>query len=269
LRAGRGFTASDEAAPRPGESSFPRVAVIGETLARRFFGNVNPIGRTLRFGWDAKRPPLEIIGMAKDVKYRTLREKPELEIYVPFFGGVMSFPMVVQAATHGDPRALEASIRTLVRDVDSRVVVAEFGTMRDLVDNSLLQERMVAQFGAFFSVLALTLACLGLYGVLSYGVVQRTREIGVRMALGARPQNVVSLVVGQGVKLALAGTVVGIAVALAATRLVARLLYDVTPTDPATFGVVTLLLLVVATVAAWLPARRAAKIDPMIALRAE
>jgi predicted permease len=269
LRAGRGFTWNDEVgAPATGES-FPRVAVIGETLARRYYGNADPIGRMLRFGPGSSRPPLEIIGVAKDVKYRTLREKTEPQIYVPYFGGVMSLPMVVQAATRGEPRALERSIGALVRDVDPRVVVADFGTMRDLVNNSLIQERMVAQFGGFFSVFALVLASLGLYGVLSYGIVQRTREIGVRMALGATVRDVLGLVVGQGVRLALIGVGLGVSVALAATQLVTKLLYGVTPNDPVTFGGVVILFLVVAAFAAWLPARRAAKVDPMVALRVE
>ncbi len=269
LRVGRGFTIADETPLLPNGPSFPRVAVIGETLARDYFGDVNPVGRTLRFGPDAQQPPLEIIGVAKDVKYRTLRERVSPEIYVPYFGGVMSLPMVVQAATQGDPRALEASIRSVVREIDVRVVVTELGTMQELVDRALIHERMVAQFGGFFSGFALLLACLGLYGVLSYGVVQRTREIGVRMALGARAPDVLALVVGEGVKLAVVGTLGGVVLALATTRFAEKLLYGVTPTDPATFIGVALVLLAVAALAAWLPARRAAKVDPMVALRAE
>src|SRR6185503_17398195 len=131
------------------------------------------------------------------------------------------------------------------------------------------QERLIAQLGGFFSVFALALACLGIYGVLSFAVVQRTREIGVRIALGAQRRDVVSLVVSQGLKLVLLGSVMGLVAALAATRLVSSLLYRVTPTDPATFACVSLLLGLVAVLASWLPARRATKVDPMEALRYE
>ncbi|HEY1110496.1 MAG TPA: ABC transporter permease [Opitutaceae bacterium] len=269
LRAGRDFSARDEQPVPPTGPTYPRVVVVGETFARRFFGDANPIGRTVRFGQNPQQPPLEIIGVAKDVKYRSLREPAQLALYVPYFGGVMNTPMVVQAATQGDPRALESNLRALVQGIDSQVVVSDLGTMQDLVDHSLVQERMVANFGGFFGLFALTLACLGLYGVLSYGVVQRTREIGVRMALGAKARDVLSLVVSQGLKLALLGTVVGVGVALATTHLATKLLWGVTPADPLTFIGAAMLLLTVATLASWLPARRAAKVDPMVALHAE
>jgi ABC-type antimicrobial peptide transport system permease subunit len=141
--------------------------------------------------------------------------------------------------------------------------------MNDMVNRSVHQENLIAQLSGFFSVFALALACLGLYGVLSFAVVQRTREIGVRLALGAQKSDVVSLVVSQGLKLVLLGSVIGLVAALAATRLVSSLLYGITPTDPATFGGVSLLLGLVAVLASWLPAWRATKVDPMEALRYE
>jgi putative ABC transport system permease protein len=141
--------------------------------------------------------------------------------------------------------------------------------MNDVINKSVHQERLIAQLGGFFSVFALALACLGLYGVLSFAVVQRTREIGVRIALGAQRRDVLSLVIGKGLKLVLVGSLIGLAGALAATRLVSNLLYGVTATDPMTFAGVALLLVVVAGLASWVPARRATKVDPMEALRYE
>jgi ABC-type antimicrobial peptide transport system permease subunit len=141
--------------------------------------------------------------------------------------------------------------------------------MDDVVDASLRRERIIANLGGFFSLTALALACLGLYGTLSFTVAQRTREIGLRLALGAQRVNVLSLVVGKGLKLAMIGSAIGLVCALAVTRLVSRLLYGVSPMDPVTFVGVALLLVIVAMLASWLPARRAAKVDPMEALRNE
>jgi putative ABC transport system permease protein len=162
-----------------------------------------------------------------------------------------------------------ASIASVVQEVDRTVRVSNLRTMNTVVNKSVHQERLVAQLGGFFSVFALVLACLGLYGVLSFAVVQRTREIGVRMALGAQRHDVLSLVIGKGLKLVLVGSLIGLASAVAATRLVSNLLYNVAPTDPMTFVSVVVLLVSVAGLASWLPARRAAKVDPMVALRYE
>jgi putative ABC transport system permease protein len=273
LIAGREFSALDESsATRQANTAsaiLPRVAVVGESFARRYFGTTDVVGRTVRFGTNPQQPPLEIIGVAADIKYRTVREHPEMQLYVPYFGGLMSFPMIVRVATRSDPRAFASNVRALIAGIDSRVRVGGLRLMDDVVDETLMQERVLAQLGGFFSVFALGLASLGLYGLLAYAVVQRTREIGVRVALGARPGDVLALVVGQGAKLALAGMLIGIAAACVATRFVARLLYGVTPTDPVTLGGMALLLLLVATFAAWLPARRATRIDPMLALRSD
>ena len=156
-----------------------------------------------------------------------------------------------------------------MRETDPTVLVRDLRTMNDLVNDALQQERVLAQLGGFFSVFALTLACLGLYGVLSFAVVQRTREIGVRVALGAQQRDVLSLVIGKGLKLALVGSCLGLLGAFVLTRLVSGLLYGVRPTDPVTFAGVPLVLLLVAGLASWLPARRAARVDPMEALRYE
>jgi ABC-type antimicrobial peptide transport system permease subunit len=207
------------------------------------------------------------VGIVPDAKYRTLRAATPPTIYLPFFRADSGATFAVR--TSADPAATTASLRSVVQDVDRTVRVRDIRTMEGVVNDSVRQERLIAQLGGFFSVFALALACLGLYGVLSFAVVQRTREIGVRVALGARRCDVLSLVIGKGLKLALVGAAMGLAGGLAVTRLVSSLLYGVTPTDPVTFISVVLLLVLVALLASWLPARRAAKVDPMEALRHE
>jgi putative ABC transport system permease protein len=171
--------------------------------------------------------------------------------------------------TTSDTAALDSNIRGVVRSIEPTAQVRDLRTLNEVVNTSLHQERVVAQLGSFFSLFALALACLGIYGVLSFTVVQRTREIGVRIALGAQRRDVLALVVGQGLRLALLGLALGLVAALAVTRFIESLLYGVTATDPVTFVGVSLLLLVVAVLASWLPARRATKLDPMTVLRHE
>ena len=162
-----------------------------------------------------------------------------------------------------------SSLRSVVREVNRNVRVRDVRTMNDVVNDTVRQERLIAQLGGFFGVFALALACLGLYGVLSFAVVQRTREIGVRVALGAQRHKVLSLIIGKGLKLVLAGSIMGVAGALVATRFVSSLLFGIAATDPLTFAGVSLLLVFVSVLASWLPARRAANVDPMEALRYE
>lgn len=168
-----------------------------------------------------------------------------------------------------DSGALAASIRNVTREVDPAMKARDVRSLDNVVNTSLHQERVLAQLGGFFSLFALALACLGLYGVLSYAVVERTREIGVRMALGAQRRDVLSLVVNRGLKLALLGLGIGLIAAVVVTRYIGSLLYDVTPTDPVALIGTSLLLVLVAVLASWLPARRAARVDPMVALRHE
>jgi predicted permease len=265
LLSGRDFGAPDMR-PAGTTNAAPKTAVINQAMVRRYFGDASPLGRRFYFTHQPEQK-FEIIGIVPDAKYRSLRAQAPPMIYLPFFREDSGATFALR--TSANPRATMATLSGIVREADRAARVRDVRTMNDVVNRTMHQERLIAQLGGFFSVFALGLACLGLYGVLSFAVVQRRREIGVRVALGAQRRDVLSLVVGKGLKLALIGSLVGLASALAATRLVSSLLYGVTPADPVTFAGVALLLVLVAMLASWLPARRAAQVDPMEALRHE
>jgi putative ABC transport system permease protein len=273
ILSGRGFEPQDERVPETpisgahlfANTSLP--AVINQAMARRYFGDANPLGRRF-YSVIEPQQKYEIVGVVKDVRLKSLREPSPPTYYLPYIfdpGHDAAFALRTMSA----PSALAASLRQVAQEVDPTIRVRDARSLNDVVNTSLHQERVLAQLGGFLSVFALALACLGLYGVLSFSVAQRTREIGVRMALGAQRKDVLSLVVGRGLKLALLGLALGLIAALAVTRFVSSLLYGVTATDPVTFVGVSLLLLLVAGMASWLPARRATKLDPMTVLRHE
>lgn len=263
---GRDFGTQDEGPVSTPGASVPRTALINQTMARRYFGDANPVGRYIHF---LHRPQekFEIVGMVADMKSNSLREPAPPTYYLPVFREKTDMQLTFALRTTGDAGALMAGLHAVVRQTDLTVQARDPRTLDDLVNASVHQERVLARLGSFFSVFAMSLACLGLYGVLSFSVVQRTREIGVRLALGAQRRDVLSLVVGQGLKLALLGVASGLIAALVVARFLASLLYGVTATDPVAFIGVSLLLLLVAVLASWLPARRAARTDPMTALR--
>ncbi len=272
LLRGREFTPADEPAPAPDGAANPApVVILGEAMARRFFGDTDPLGRHITITqWALKGARLEVIGVAKDTRYsRNLREAMPLEFYLPFFGGGVRMPPTFYLRAGRSATALTADIRRAVTRLEPRVTVRDLHAMDEVIDRLLVRERIIAQLTGFFSVFALLLASLGIYGLLSYAVAQRAREIGVRMALGATLRDVVQLVLRNGLKLALVGCALGIGAALTVTRFVGSLLYGIQPVDPLTFAAVAILLLVVALTACWLPARRAARVDPMEALRSE
>lgn len=209
-----------------------------------------------------------IFGVVRYSKERGLTADPRPTIYKPLLQNY--FPeLTLRVRTATPSQTLFAAVRRVVQTLDPTLPVYNLRTLAEQKDGSLYTERLAAALLALFGLLALSLAAVGIYGVLSYAVTERTREIGIRLALGARPRDLLRLVVRQGLTLTLIGLVIGVGASLALTRLIAKLLYGVSATDPLTFGAVALLLLLVALVACWLPARRAMKVDPIVALRAE
>jgi putative ABC transport system permease protein len=249
--------------------SHPNVAIISETLARRYFPNQDPIGRQMKFGFppnsDVSR---EIIGVVGDVRDEALSRKPGPMMYVPFaqaplYGG----EVVVRSSLSAS--SVAAGIREAVHSVDRDLPVTDVESFPEVLGASIAQERFRTLLLSSFSGIALVLAAVGIFGVISYSTSQRTHEIGIRMALGAQQSTVLRLILGQGVKLALLGLGAGAVAALLLTRLMASLLYGVSATDPLTFGGVAIVLLGVAVTACYIPARRAMRVDPMVALRHE
>jgi len=261
--------ASPDAPDRSADAqpSAPIFAVINQAMARHFFGNENPIGK--RFNMDGTPRPIEVIGLVRDARYRNLREKPPRTFYLYYFQAPIPFNLTVQVRTLGDPAPYAATIQRLVREIAPQSQVVGWQTMSEAVNETLVQERFVAQVGGAFSLFALLLACIGLYGVMSYAVTRRTNEIGVRMALGAQGKDVVWLVMREVSLLVAVGACIGLAAAMAATRLVSTLLFGLEPNDPSTIALATLLMVGVAALAGFMPARRAARVDPLIALRHE
>jgi len=238
--------------------------VVNEAFARRFFKEQTPLGRSIS-GLGVKYPSCEIVGVVGDAKYQTLRSEISPTVYVPQKEGSATFEVRATA----NPETIIPAVRSIVSQLDNNLPLFDVKTQSAQIEGSLFQERLIARLSSFFGGLSLLLACIGLYGLLSYEVARRTREIGVRMALGARPSDVLRLIVSQGVVLSAAGVSLGILASLGATRYLASLLYGVHPFDPLTFAVVALLLGVVALAACFLPARRAMRVDPMVALRHE
>ena len=261
LLEGRDFT-QEEIHPNSASYQSTSVAIINRTMAHRFFGNSSPLGKHFRFV-EGNRPPLEIVGVVADSKYNDLREGPNDFFYIPGTHGDL------EIRTSGSSAALASALREILRSLDGSVTITSIKTLREQVDESLHPDRMIAALCGVFSILALALTCVGLYGTLAFQVARRTNEIGVRMALGAHPRDIFRLVVGQGMQLTVSGLVLGIAAALGMTSLLATLLFGVKGTDPLTFLWVAIILLSATALACYVPARRAMRVDPMVALRDE
>jgi putative ABC transport system permease protein len=261
LVSGRFFTDADTA-----ES--PPVTIINETMARRYFPDgEGPVGRRIqRGGPNPSLPWTTIVGVVSDVKYRGLDAKEESTIYVPITQVWSRTPyLILKGATN--PKNLAAAVRSEIWSLDKGMSVTRVKTLQDLLYESVAEPRFRTLLLGVFAALALVLAAVGIYGVISYSVGQRTQEIGIRMALGAQRGDVLRLVVRQGLTLASIGVVIGLTGAVLASRVLSSLLYGITATDPATFVIATIALFAVALLASFIPANRATKVDPVNALR--
>jgi predicted permease len=266
------FDPPERLSSRPGdepEPPGPRVAIVTESFATRFLAGGSPVGRRLSLTeeYDAGRA-YEVIGVVKDARYFGLRESPEPMVYLPTWrGGLGSKSLCVRATA--DISGLVPLARSAVRRIDPAVPLLSARTIEEQVDSDIVQERLVATLAGFFGAVALLLACIGLYGVISYLVTRRTREIGIRVALGATSAGVLRLVVGDAAVLVGIGAAIGIGGAIALSRLVRSLLYGISPQDPITVAAGVAVLFVVAMMAVVMPVRRALRIHPSEALRYE
>jgi len=258
---GRGLSPRDE-------ETAPRVAVVNQMMAHKYFGDENPLGRRFGFGGPEASSQIEIIGVARDAKYTGMRAQTEPTVYLPYPQAIPRFATFI-VRTSGDPTVMIGPIREAVHEVDGNLPMFDVKTQSRQADDSLAQERLFATLSSFFGVLALLLACVGLYGVMSYGVARRTNEIGIRMALGASAARVTRMVMRETMVVVGVGLVIGLGAAVAVTRLVAAMLFGLAPTDPLTISLAVLLMIGVAALAGYLPARRASRVDPMVALRYE
>jgi predicted permease len=266
LLLGRTFDERDFTAKlaKQGQKQELRLAVVNQTVARDYFGKVNPVGKLIS-SEKGKAPDIQVVGVVADAKYYSVDQGNEPTMYFPMQPGGGTF----EVRTAMNPKALMPSILDAVKKVDSNLPVQNLMTQREQLGQTIFPQRLLAWITALFALLALVLASVGLYGLLAYEVARQTHEIGVRMALGARQGDVLRLVIRRGVLLTLAGLAAGIAGALALMQLLSRGLYGVKPTDPLTFAAVSLGLTAVALLASYVPARRATKVDPMVALRYE
>jgi predicted permease len=258
---GRGFGPQDT-------KSSQKVAVVTESMVQKFFPTGNPIGK--RFGLTGRESTetIEVIGVVKDAKYGNLKESFRPMAFYPY----TQVPDVIGNLVvrfSGPSNAVVPQVRETIKQINRNLPVDDVVSLSDHIGRSLVQQKLIARLASFFGLLALLLACVGLYGVMSYGVARRTNEIGIRMALGARSHSVLWLVLREALVLVVIGLVVGVLASLALTKTAASLLYQLKPNDPLTIAMATIVLMMVALLAGYLPARRAARVDPMIALRDE
>jgi len=247
------------------------VAMVNESFARHYLPGQNPIGHRLGFGGPDHARDIEIIGVLKDASFDSAKEKPREMIFRPLLQAGPQTPMQVEIElrTSRDPLALASDFRQAVAQVDSRLPLTSVQSLRQQVDSTFDQERLAARLISFFGALALLLACVGLYGVVAQGVARRTNEFGVRIALGAQRKDILGVVLRETSLLLLAGLLIGVPVAIASSRLVAAQLYGVRPFDLASIALAIAILSAVSALAGFLPARRASRVDPMVALRYE
>jgi len=265
LRVGR------EVTPRDTLRS-PRVAVVNEALANKYWPHEDPIGKRVAF--DRQEPAwYEVVGVAGNIRHRTLDAAEKPELYVPYsqplFQGWTARPMFIVVRTSFQPTSAAGAVREVVASIDPDQPISSVRTMEDRIGESLGRRRFNTLLLSLFAALAVTLAAIGIYGIVAFAVAERTHEIGVRLALGARPRHVLAMIVADGMALVLAGTALGLAGAAAATRVMASQVFGISATDAATFAVVTIALALVGCCACLVPARRAIMLDPVTTLRAE
>ena len=259
--AGRGF------GPQDTEKS-QRVAVISESMAQRFFPNGSPLGKRFGINGEASSDQIEVVGVVRDAKYGTLTEEFRPMAFYPYTQQPGALDNLLVRFS-GSPGSVVPQIRQTITQINRNLPIDDVVSFSDHIGRSLVQQKLIARLASFFGLLALLLACVGLYGVMSYGVARRTNEIGIRMALGARGRSVLWLVLREALMLVVIGLVIGVVTSLAVTKTAASLLYELKPNDPLTIALATLLLAAVAALAGYLPARRASRVDPMVALRDE
>ena len=261
LMSGRSLTANDTAGR-------PRVVVVNETFARTFFPGDNPIGRSFALDSTPGAPTAEIVGIVRDAHCYNLRDPIPPAAYTSVYQDIIRRTTFI-VRTAGESRAIGGAIRAAIHELDPDLSIFDLGTVEDQVTRLVSAERLFALLSAFFGAVALVLVAIGLYGLLAHQVTSRTREIGIRMALGAQLSAIIAPVLSEGLRLVVSGLVIGLVAAIGLSHFVTHLLFGVQSADPVTFAGVGLFLLAIAAVACWLPARRAAKVDPMVALRAE
>jgi putative ABC transport system permease protein len=259
LLQGRVFNERDNA-------TSPPVAIVNQTVADRYWPGKNPIGRHIANSRDMIQR--EVVGVVSDVKFNALNVTNSEEMYLPLEQVPWLTTTLIVHST-GDPQALVSGVRAKIAEIDPYLPVTSTASMESIVATSVAQPRVLSQFVGIFAGFALLLAAIGIYGVMAYSVAARTQEMGIRMSLGAEPRDIVKLVMGQGMRLALIGVAIGIAASLALTRLISTLLFGVSATDPLAFSVAAVVLVTTALVACYLPARRATRVDPIVVLRSE
>jgi predicted permease len=246
-----------------------KVAVISESMSKKFFPSGSPVGQRFGIGPPTSPEDIEVIGVVKDAKYGNLKEEFRPMAFYPYTQVPPDVLNNFLVRFSGPESAVVPQVRQTIKQINRNLPVDDVVSLSDHIGRSLVQQKLVARLATFFGLLALLLACIGLYGVMSYGVARRTNEIGIRMALGARGVSVLWLVLREALVLVAIGLVVGLIASRLLTKTAASLLYELKPNDPLTIVLATLLLAVVALVAGYLPARRASRVDPMVALREE
>ena len=262
LRSGRGFAPQDTL-------TSPKVAVINETMQRAFFPNESAIGHHFGIGDDpAHAGDIEIIGVVKNAKYVGLNERPRMAAYIPYTQQMQSFSNFSVRYSGGKAPVI-AAVREAIAEINPNILIGNVYSLEDQVAGSIATQRLIAKLSAFFGLLAVFLSCIGIYGLMSYSVIRRTNEIGIRLALGAQTRTLLWMILRESVLLLALGLAVGLPIAYTSTGILTKLLYQLSPTDPITFFASAAIVAVMTVVAAWLPARRATKVDPMVALRCD